>query len=114
MLNYDGKRFRSIANSADGDVGDGTIFEYRQRKDIVWATYAGGGVRFGTLIAIADESGQLEMRYQHVSDCGELRTGRCTSRPSILADGRIRVEETWQWTSGGNGTGTSVIEELRE
>lgn len=39
-------------------------------------------------------------------------TGRCHSVPEVLADGRIRLHEQWQWTSGNQSKGESVIEEI--
>lgn len=59
-------------------------------------------------------SARLDMRYHHVNIRGELMTGVGTSTPEILADGRIRLHETWQWTSGGLSSGESVIEEMRD
>ena len=111
--NYDGRRFRSVANTANGEVGTQTVFEYRQEGETVWATYRGGGVTLGTLVATVDGSGRLDMRYGHVNDAGELMTGVCTSTPETLPDGRLRLHETWRWTSGDGSSGTSVLEELR-
>ena len=51
---YEGKTFRSVSNSASGDVSGETRFRYHQDGDLVWATYEGGSVRFGTLVAKAD------------------------------------------------------------
>lgn len=113
MISYDGRRFRTIANAESGDVREDTLFEYHQDGDVVWATYSGGGVRFGTLVALADAAGRLEMRYQHISASGELRAGVCRSVPELLPDGRLRVHESWQWTTGDCSAGTSVIEEVR-
>jgi len=107
---YEGKTFRTVKNAASGDVSGETRFHYHQDGDLVWATYEGGGVRFGTLVAKADSEGRLDMRYHHLSVDGRLKTGRCTSIPEKLADGRLRVHESWQWTDGG--AGTSVIEEV--
>ena len=111
MLDYDGRIFRSVANSAGGDVDGATTFHYHQRDDVVWATYAGGSVLFGTLVARADASGNLDMRYQHISVDGNFKSGRCQSRPEILSDGRIRLHERWRWTDGADGEGVSIIEE---
>jgi hypothetical protein len=111
-LSYDGRIFRSLENSAGSDVDGGTTFHYRQEGEVVWATYAGGAVRFGTLLARADAAGNLDMRYQHLASDGSFKTGRCQSRPERLADGRLRVHERWQWTDGAQGEGVSVIEEV--
>lgn len=110
-VDYDGRFFRSLENSASGDVGEGTVFHYRQRDRIVWATYEGGGVAFGTLIARVLDDGSLDMRYQHVASDGALKAGVCVSTPEILPDGRIRLHEAWRWTEGGDSEGRSRIEE---
>lgn len=93
-------------------MGADTVFEYRQLDDVAWATYSGGGVRFGTLIATVAADGQLDMRYHHVNNAGVLCTGACRSRPEILPDGRIRLHESWEWTSGREGVGASIVEEV--
>jgi hypothetical protein len=111
-IDYDGRRFRSVSNSPTGEVGTETVFEYHQRGDVVWATYEGGAIRFGTLIARVDAEGGLDMRYQHVNTAGELMTGVCRSTPELLPDGRVRLHETWQWTSGDRSSGESVVEEV--
>lgn len=111
-LDYDGRVFRSVANDEGGDVGDKTVFHYHQEGTLVWATYSGGQVRFGTLIAQADVRGNLDARYQHMTSEGELRSGRCRSTPELLEDGRLRVHEEWTWTHGARGEGRSVIEEV--
>ena len=49
--NYDNRIFRSVANTPNGEVGGETRFHYRQRGDLVWASYEGGGIAHGHLIA---------------------------------------------------------------
>jgi hypothetical protein len=111
-ISYDGKAFRSASNSAAGDVGPDTTFQYHQSGDLVWATYTGGAIRFGTLIATADGAGSLDMRYQHLAMDGSFRSGRGRSWPERLPDGRLRLHEHWQWTAGKEGAGVSVVEEI--
>jgi len=111
-INYEGRLFRSVENSSDGEVDGDTRFHYRQRGDVVWATYEGGGVGFGTLVAAVDREGRLDMRYAHVNAAGAMMTGVCESTPEVLPDGRIRLHERWRWTGGGQGAGESVIEEI--
>ena len=113
-LDYEGRRFRSVENSASGEVGPETIFSYRQDGDIVSATYEGGGVRFGTLIATTDGEGNLDARYGHVNASGDLMTGECRTTPEVLPDGRLRLHEEWRWTSGDGSSGRSVVEEIGE
>jgi len=112
VIDFDDRNFASVANSESGDVGSGTTFHYHQQGDIVWATYQGGAVAKGTLIARVLKDGSLDMRYQHVTVDGAIKTGKCQSRPQILVDGRIRLHERWQWTEGGTEAGESIVEEI--
>lgn len=111
-MNYNHKTFRPVANSENGEVSGETVFHYRQTGNIVTAEYAGGNIVQGHLIALVDETGRLDMRYHQVNKQGELQTGFCRSVPEILPDGRIRLQETWQWTSGDCSSGSSVVEEI--
>ncbi len=113
-IDYDGRRFRSVENSGSGEVGPETVFGYRQDGDVVSATYEGGGVRSGVLIATADDEGNLDARYGHVNASGELMTGECRTTPEVLPDGRLRLHEEWRWTSGDGSSGRSIVEEIGE
>src|SRR5687767_4346737 len=111
-INYDGRKFRVVQKASGGEVGRETIFHYHQSGDIVCAEYAGGEIRMGHLIAIADSAGRLDMRYHHVNSTGELMTGVCRSTPEVLADGRVRLFEKWHWTCGNRSSGESVLVEF--
>lgn len=111
-MTYHNKSFRPVTNTDNGEVSGETLFQYRQTGNIVTAEYAGGSIVRGHLIALVDSEGRLDMRYHHVNDKGELQTGVCRSVPEILPDGRIRLQESWQWTSGDRSKGTSVVEEV--
>ncbi|MEI6949411.1 hypothetical protein V9K67_19650 [Paraflavisolibacter sp. H34] len=113
MIHYHNKRFRSVQNSANGEVGTATEFEYSEAQNIVTATYKGGNILSGHLIALKNPDGSLDMRYHHVNVKGELMTGTCHSVPELLPDGRLRLHESWRWTSGDGSEGQSIIEELR-
>lgn len=115
MALYDGKVFRSTSSTANGEVGAETRFHYHQDGALVWAEYAGGSVVKGSLVAlVSPDDGSLDMRYHHVNRSGELMTGRCRSVPEELADGRLRMHEKWEWTSGDCSSGESVVEEVEK
>ncbi|MBK6750182.1 MAG: hypothetical protein KA956_00895 [Pyrinomonadaceae bacterium] len=111
-INYDGRKFGAVQNSATGEVGAETVFHYQQSGNIVTAVYNGGDIISGHLIAFCDAEGGLEMRYHHINRSSELMTGICNSTPEILTDGRIRLHEKWQWTSGDMSYGESILEEI--
>jgi hypothetical protein len=112
MFDYEGRIFRSVSNSRFGEVSEETIFHYHQDQDIVWAEYSGGVILRGMLIARVDADGLLDLRFQHINHEGELRTGIVRTTPEILADGRYRLYERWQWTSGSHPSGESIVEEI--
>ena len=114
MSLYDGKTFRSLSNTANGQVGAETIFHYHQDGHIVWAEYSGGSIIRGTIIATVGQGDVLDMRYHHVDNQGELMTGKCLSTPKKLEDGRLQMQEKWEWTSGDCSTGESLIEEVKK
>ncbi len=111
-INYHNRHFRVLQNSASGESNGDTEFHYKHIGRIVFADYMGGSIQYGHLLGSVDEYGTLEFYYHQVNLAGELRCGHCTSRPEILADGRIRLHETWAWTHGATGAGESIVEEL--
>jgi hypothetical protein len=93
----DGRVLRTEVAAPGGDCTSSTMFTYRVSDDGVHATYEGGGVRDGRLQAEARE-GVIAGHYGHVTDAGEPRAGECEAIPELLADGRLRVHESWRWT----------------
>lgn len=110
-LDYDGRVFVVRSNSDNGEVGDGTVFRYRQAGDRLTGTYAGGAVEEGHLVGTVHPDGSLSFLYHHRTTEGELRAGRCTSVPARDADGRLVLRERWQWFTGDRSRGTSELVE---
>lgn len=113
QYNLDGLVFRSLSNTPNGEVGLDTRFHYRQVGDLVTATYQGGGIVTGHLIAKVLVTGQLDMRYHHLNEQGEFKLGQCLSTPERMEDGRLRFKEEWQWLTGDLSSGRSTIEEVK-
>jgi len=110
-MNYNDKKFRPISNTDNGEISNETLFHYRQIGKILRCEYSGGKIKYGHLIGLVDNAGNIEMRYHQVNDKDELMTGICESKPEILENGKIRLHENWKWTSGDYSEGTSIIEE---
>jgi len=111
MINYNNKSFRPISNSENGETSNETVFHYKQTGNILSSEYSGGKIKYGHLIGLVDANGTIEMRYHQVNDKDELMTGICFSKPEILANGKIRLYESWEWTSGDQSKGESIIDE---
>jgi hypothetical protein len=112
VINYNNKKFRPIQNTENGETSSETIFHYKQIGNMLTSDYKGGKILYGHLIGIVDELGCIEMRYHQINNQFEIMTGKCFSKPEILPDGKIRLYETWEWTSGDFSSGTSIIEEI--
>jgi len=111
-VNFDNRQLISAANTANADCSPGTRFFYRQHGVRVWATYEGERVLFGSLVAVGDREGRLDMRYHHVDAAGTLRTGKCQATPEVLPGGRLRLHEEWQRTNEDFSVGRSIVEEV--
>lgn len=111
-MNYNNKKFKAIANSPNGETSEETIFEYIQDGNILTSEFKGGLIKYGHLLGLVDDKGNIDMRYHQINTRGELMTGKCISQPEILPNGKIRLFEEWQWTSGDLSTGKSILEEI--
>lgn len=112
MIDLNGKRFYSANNSDNGQVSKDTIFQYYQNGNIIWATYDGGEIAFGTIIGKVEEGNCLDIRYQHLTQSGKFMTGECKSRIEIEEDGKLTIYENWKWSCGDFSEGKSVIREI--
>ncbi|GAB3957283.1 hypothetical protein GCM10027614_72340 [Micromonospora vulcania] len=109
-ISLDGRRFAAVTDVVAGEVGTETVFAYHERAGEVWAEYAGGSIRRGRLVGTRDGD-RLDFRYVQLNLDGQTSSGHCVSEVSVLADGRVRLRETWSWESRP-GSGSSVVEEL--
>lgn len=111
-INYHNKKFVPVQNSDNGEVSTDTIFHYQQKENILTCQYKGEQIQQGHLMGLVDENGAIEMRYHQINSKDELMTGVCKSTPELLKNGKIRLHEKWQWTSGYFSEGESVLEEV--
>ncbi len=111
MIDYNGKIFRPLSNSENGETSGETVFKYIQTGNILTSEYSGGKIKKGHLIGLVDENGNINMSYHQINHKNEIMTGICTSRPEILENGKIRLHENWEWTSADKSKGQSIIEE---
>lgn len=112
MIDYNNKKFRPISNTENGETSEETIFNYKQVGNILTSEYSGGEILKGHLIGLVAINGNIEMRYHQINIKNEIMTGFCHSTPEVLDNGKIRLYENWQWTSGDKSSGKSVIEEI--
>jgi hypothetical protein len=111
-MNYNGKIFRVVSNSDNGETSINLVFEYIQKGNVLTCEYSGEQIIQGQLIGLVSEEGIINMSYQQVNDRNEMKTGICTSTPEVLDNGKIRLQEKWEWTSGDKSKGRSTLDEI--
>jgi len=99
-------------SSENSETSSDTIFVYKQKGNILTSTYNGENIIEGHLIGLVAEDGTINMRYHQINKNGELMTGICMSKPEIDSNGKIKLYESWEWTSGDKSMGTSVLKEI--
>ena len=111
MITYDSKIFKPISNTNNGETSSETTFLYKQIGSILQVEYSGGRIQLGHIIGLVDEYGNIDMQYHQVNDRGDIMTGNCKLVPEVLENGKLRLHETWEWTSGDKLKGKSILEE---
>ncbi|MCM2392433.1 hypothetical protein [Streptomyces albipurpureus] len=106
----DGLVLAPVADQAPGQVGTSTRFAYHERDGRIWAEYEGGDVVQGFLVGTR-EADRIDFRYVQLKTDLSTSSGHCVSTVVELPDGRVRLDETWEWESQ-EGSGTSVVEEV--
>jgi hypothetical protein len=111
-FSLNGKRFVPVQNSGNGEVDASTVFIYHEENGIVWGEYAGGSVLRGYLLGTRISIQQVDFVYMQLNAGFQVRTGSNSSRLELRGDGKLRLHESWQWTSQDRSTGTSIVEEV--
>jgi hypothetical protein len=109
-LNYHNRIFRGVENYDSGDLNLDTRFYYHQSGNVVYGEILGGEIARGSLLALIAQDDSLDMVWHYASRDGRIVRGTCHSTPTILPDGRLRLDERWQ-IEGGEA-GKSAIEEI--
>jgi hypothetical protein len=112
VINYHNKKFKVISNSENGELSNEMVFTYHQVENILSCSYKDTTIKKGELIGLVAKDGSIEMRYLQINSNNEIMSGKCHSIPEIMPNGKIRLHENWQWTSGDLSKGTSILEEI--
>jgi hypothetical protein len=105
----DGRVF-ATADSGGGVATDETKFRYAEQDDVVTAIYEGGPIRRGFLVGTRSGDA-LDFRYVQLHTDGSTASGHCATELELLPDGRVQLNEMWEWESR-EGSGRSVEVEL--
>ena len=109
-LSLDGRTLAGVSNADAGEVSGDTRFEFEQTGERIYARYSGGDVVDGHLVGTFDGR-TWDVRYTQPNADGETATGHSVGTVELLEDGRVRVDDEWEWESR-DGSGESVLEEV--
>jgi hypothetical protein len=112
-MNLNNKYFKPLSSSINSDIDVSTVFHYRQNDDIVWATYSGNNIRFGTLVGSFINNEKFKFNYQQIDNENNVKTGKCISDISVLKDGKLKIIENWEWTCGDFTKGKSSLIQVK-
>lgn len=102
---------RLVSGDAAGIVSAEAELRFEQVGDYFSARYQGGTIVDGYLIGKFRQNGSIEFRYVQADREGNLDSGVSTGRIMRLRDGRLRLEENFQWLTR-IGFGRNIFEEL--
>lgn len=109
-ISLDGRTLVGVENGEQGEVSGDTRFQFEQEGNRIYGHYSGGEIADGHLVGTV-MGNQWDIRYAQINNTGETATGHSIGEITVLNDGRVRVEDQWQWESK-DGTGESVLEEV--
>lgn len=109
-ISLDGRTIVGVANDDEGAVSEETRFHFEQEGEQIRASYSGGAIVDGYLVGTFDGVG-WDVRYVQLHGDGETASGHSVGIVTLLDDGRVRIEDEWEWESK-NGAGESVLEEV--
>lgn len=108
---YANRQFIPKMNTENGEVDSQTVFSYHQTGNTLWADYSGGEITKGHLLGFVSSNGELDFYYHHINEQKQIRVGKCHSVPLVLENGKIELQEQWQWLNGDCSQGSSILEE---
>lgn len=100
----------AVADSGGGVATAETTFRYTEDDGVVTATYEGGTIRRGFLVGTR-RGDSLDFRYVQLHTDGSTASGHCVTELEVLPEGRLRLNESWEWESRP-GKGRSIADEV--
>lgn len=111
-FNLNQKRFRPVANSKEGEVNETTIFDYTEYNGIIRATYQGGTIQSGHILAQWQSDNRISMLYHCLTTANQLKAGKAIAILSKGSDGLMEMDLVWEWLEEGAGKGLSKYKEI--
>ena len=109
-FDLDGLTMNAVQTASNGVVNADTRFHFHQDGGRVHANYSGGRVERGYLVGVVEDA-NFEFCFCQVHTDGSIDSGRSQCELRIGESGVVQIVEHFEWSGG---SGTNVIQELRE
>ena len=106
-MNLAGRTFRAVSNSNNGHLNSETEMRFTADDGIVVATYSGGTIAVGHVLAKRTSATELEMLYHGATSEGIHSAGTARATFSPDSEGRLHMYLNWQWLTGDRSEGQS-------
>ncbi len=103
------KIFKPLSNSKNGEVSEGVLFYYHQKDEMIWAEYQGREITKGHLMGHFTCKDTIEFVYHHINIQNQIKNGKCISKISKDENGKLILDEKWQWLCDDMSEGSSKL-----
>jgi hypothetical protein len=110
-INLNGKRFKLLSNSKNGQVDSDTIFKYTQKGNKFKGEYNDDEIQYGSIVGLINSPDDIYLTYHCILNTGEIKVGEANAVATI-ENGKIILRLNWRWISGGEGSGNSEYIEV--
>lgn len=111
MINYNNKKFKLISVEGNSELEETFVFHYMQNENIITSIYSGENILYGHLLGKVDNQGVINSKYHQIDINNNIMAGKCIASP-MEKNGKLYLNEKWQWTAGKKGKGRSILEEV--
>lgn len=106
-MNLAGKRFFAQANTANGTIDTDTQMHFTEDADVIIATYSGGSIVTGHVLARWSGEMRIDMCYHCLTASDAIQAGKAKAYFDRTSDGRLAMRLDWQWLTGDRTKGES-------
>jgi GNAT superfamily N-acetyltransferase len=108
--NFHKKQFNVIKNEGvDAEVTIETIFNFYQNKELIYAEYKGGKVKYGEIFGLI-ENDTISFYYSQVNFEGEKSQGSSIDEIKVLENNKLQLIDRWEWKNK-TGQGLCIMTE---